>query len=81
MSDIQPSDAASDPLWTLAYFYMDDMLDKHLDPVDDMPRVITRLQYLLNMELRRRAHQDADARWREDTNAALEAMRAGAVVR
>ena len=75
------SEIGSDPLWVAAHIYMDDMLDKHLDPVDDMPRVITRLQYLLNMELRRRAHQDADARWREDTNAALEAMRAGAVVR
>jgi len=81
MTDIQPSDAASDPLWVVAHLYMDDMLDKHLDPVDDMPRVITRLQYLLNMELRRRAHQDSDERWRADTNAALEAMRAGAVVR
>ena len=76
-----PSDAASDPLWVAAYLYMDDMLDKNMDLIEDVPRVITRLQYLLNMELRRRAHQDADARWREDTNAALEAMRAGAVVR
>ncbi|OPY28323.1 MAG: hypothetical protein A4E31_00117 [Methanomassiliicoccales archaeon PtaU1.Bin030] len=81
MSETIPSESSKDPLWVVAHLYMDDMLDKHLDPVDDMPRVITRLQYLLNMELRRRAHQDADARWHEDTNNALEAMRAGAVVR
>ena len=79
MSDIQPSDAASDPLWVAAYLYMDDMLDKNMDLIEDVPRVITRLQYLLNMEVRRRAHQDSDERWRADTNAALEAMRAGAV--
>ena len=79
MTDIQPSDAASDPLWTLAYLYMDDMLDKNMDLIEDVPRVITRLQYLLNMEVRRRAHQDSDERWRADTNAALEAMSAGAV--
>jgi hypothetical protein len=39
MSDIQPSDAASDPLWTLAYLYMDDMLDKNMDLIEDVPRV------------------------------------------
>ena len=79
MSETIPSESSKDPLWVAAYLYMDDMLDKNMDLIEDVPRVITRLQYLLNMELRRRAHQDSDERWRADTNAALEAMRAGAV--
>lgn len=75
------SESSNDPLWIKANLYLADMQDAGMSLTDDVPRVITRLQYLLNMELRRRAHQDADARWQEDTNAALEAMRAGAVVR
>jgi len=81
MSETIPSESSKDPLWVFAHLVFDAMQDRDMDPVDDMPRVITRLQYLLNMEVRRRAHQDSDARWREDTNAALEAMRAGAVAR
>lgn len=74
------SDSSNDPLWVLARLYMDDMFDKRLDLIEDVPRVITRMTYLLNMEVRRRAHLDADERWRAETNAALEAMRAGAVM-
>ena len=81
MSEFQSSESSTDPLWVFAHLVFDNMIDRDMDLIEDVPRVITRLQYLLNAELRRRAHQDADERWRADTNAALEAMRSGAVVR
>ena len=73
----QPSEASRDALWVVAKLYFDDMLDKRMDIIEDVPRVITRIQYLLNAEVRRRAHQDADERWRAEADAALEQLRAG----
>lgn len=81
MSETQSSESSKDPLWVAAYLYFDDMQDKRMDLIEDVPRVITRLQYLLNAELRRRAHQVADARWKADTDQALAELRGGAVAR
>ena len=77
MSEFQSSESSSDPLWVFAHLVFDNMIDRDMDLIEDVPRVITRIQYLLNMEVRRRAHQDADERWRAEADAALEQLRAG----
>ncbi len=37
MSETIPSESSKDPLWVVAKLYFDDMLDKRLDIIEDVP--------------------------------------------
>jgi hypothetical protein len=69
------SNAIDDLLWVCAQLYLDDMLDKQISLIDGIPGVITRLQYLLNMEVRKRAHQVADENWKKEADEVLAALK------